>query len=317
MQAFKRILFVADRSKGSAAALRKVRELAEHYGATLTLIDVIPDYAGHYVYPETGEGLTALREALREDSKKELSKLQQKSLPKTARNNRKQQLPVVIREGTDYVEIIKQVSDGQFDLVAKAANNNTGLGARLFGTLDLQLIRKCPCPVLVLKPRKKIDHSRILAAVDLRRLPGKARNLDEKVMQFASSLAGMEEGQLDMIHAWDLPYEKKLLNEERVGLYKSVRKMSRELKQTEQAHLKALADEYALLNPVTHMIKGKPEVVIPRFAKRHAIDLVIMGSVGRGGVAGFFIGNTAERLLHELNCSVLTIKPAGFRTPVR
>ena len=112
MQAFKRILFVADRSKGSAAALRKFRELAEHYGATLTLIDVIPDYAGHYVYPETGEGLTALREALREDSKKELSKLQQKSLPKTARNNRKQQLPVVIREGTDYVEIIKQVSDG-------------------------------------------------------------------------------------------------------------------------------------------------------------------------------------------------------------
>ena len=41
-----------------------------------------------------------------------------------------------------------------------------------------------------------------------------------------------------------------------------------------------------------------------------------MGTVCRTGVAGFFIGNTAEKVLSEVNCSVLTIKPEGFATPV-
>jgi universal stress protein E len=317
MQIFQNILFVADRSKGSAAVLRKVRAMADHYGASLTVMDVIPDYTGQYGYMESGESLTALQEALKQESEKVLAELLKKSLPKAARTARKKALPIIIRTGTDYIEIIRQVGEGKFDLVAKAANNNTGLGARLFGTLDMQLIRKCPCPVMILKPRKKIDHSRVLAAVDLRTLPGQPRNLDEKVMQFASSLAGMEDGQLDLIHAWHLLFEKKLKNEERVGLYKSIQSMSRELKEVEAKHLQALADEYAALKPQVHLIKGKPEVVIPKFADRKGTDLVIMGSVGRGGVAGFFIGNTAERLLHELNCSVLTIKPAGFKSPVK
>ena len=41
-----------------------------------------------------------------------------------------------------------------------------------------------------------------------------------------------------------------------------------------------------------------------------------MGTVCRTGLAGFFIGNTAENVLNEVNCSVLTVKPEGFITPV-
>ena len=170
---------------------------------------------------------------------------------------------------------------------------------------------------MVLKPRKRIDHARILAAVDLRKLAGRKQNLDEKVMHMASSLAGMEEGQLDLSHAWHLPYEKKLINEERVALYKTVKQMNKELRETENRNLQELADEYAYLKPATHMLKGAPDEVIPSFAANHGTDLVVMGSVGRGGVAGFFIGNTAERLLQRLNCSVLTVKPAGFKSPVK
>jgi len=42
----------------------------------------------------------------------------------------------------------------------------------------------------------------------------------------------------------------------------------------------------------------------------------VMGTLHRTGLAGFFIGNTAEKVLSEVNCSVLTVKPAGFVTPV-
>jgi nucleotide-binding universal stress UspA family protein len=38
--------------------------------------------------------------------------------------------------------------------------------------------------------------------------------------------------------------------------------------------------------------------------------------VARTGVRGFFIGNTAETILEQIDCSVLAIKPPGFVTPV-
>ncbi|MDH5473944.1 MAG: universal stress protein [Gammaproteobacteria bacterium] len=41
-----------------------------------------------------------------------------------------------------------------------------------------------------------------------------------------------------------------------------------------------------------------------------------MGTVGRTGISGFFIGNTADSVLRQVDCSILAIKPEGFVTPV-
>jgi len=41
-----------------------------------------------------------------------------------------------------------------------------------------------------------------------------------------------------------------------------------------------------------------------------------MGTVCRTGIPGYFIGNTAESILSEVSCSVLTLKPEGFISPV-
>ena len=50
--------------------------------------------------------------------------------------------------------------------------------------------------------------------------------------------------------------------------------------------------------------------------KRLDPDLVVMGTVARTGVPGFIMGNTAEMILNQIDCSVLAIKPSGFVTPV-
>jgi nucleotide-binding universal stress UspA family protein len=63
--------------------------------------------------------------------------------------------------------------------------------------------------------------------------------------------------------------------------------------------------------------KGDAEDIIPQFVVSEGIDLVVMGTVARTGLAGFVIGNTAERLLQRLVCSVLAVKPDGFVSPVR
>jgi universal stress protein E len=64
------------------------------------------------------------------------------------------------------------------------------------------------------------------------------------------------------------------------------------------------------------LAKGRADVVIPRLAKRHAVDLVVMGTVGRRGIPGLVIGNTAERILSRLEYSILTLKPPGFVSSV-
>ena len=58
-----------------------------------------------------------------------------------------------------------------------------------------------------------------------------------------------------------------------------------------------------------------PEAII-RQVRKHQIDLLVMGTVCRTGLSGFFIGNTAEKVLGNVDCSVLTLKPEGFVSPV-
>ena len=71
------------------------------------------------------------------------------------------------------------------------------------------------------------------------------------------------------------------------------------------------------LNHRLHFLKGDPAARITDLAAKERIDLIVMGTVCRTGVAGFFIGNTAENVLQQVDCSVLTVKPEGFVSPVK
>lgn len=68
--------------------------------------------------------------------------------------------------------------------------------------------------------------------------------------------------------------------------------------------------------PRLHLIEGDPVERIPELVMEQGIDLLVMGTVCRTGIAGFLIGNTAEEVLNRIDCSVLTVKPEGFITPV-
>lgn len=69
-------------------------------------------------------------------------------------------------------------------------------------------------------------------------------------------------------------------------------------------------------NIQVYFSKGEAKKLIPEIASMMAADLLIMGTVGRSGIPGFFIGNTAEAVLRQVDCSVLAIKPEDFLTPV-
>ena len=65
-----------------------------------------------------------------------------------------------------------------------------------------------------------------------------------------------------------------------------------------------------------YLLEGQAGLLIPELAEEKQVELIVMGTVCRTGLAGLLIGNTAEDVLHQVDCSVLTVKPSGFVSPV-
>ena len=60
-------------------------------------------------------------------------------------------------------------------------------------------------------------------------------------------------------------------------------------------------------------VDGTPFVEIIRYAKAQNIDLIVMGTHGRSGLAHVLLGSVAERVVRKAACPVLTIRPDGHK----
>ena len=74
------------------------------------------------------------------------------------------------------------------------------------------------------------------------------------------------------------------------------------------AHLAASALPGPLLEGLQRVIeRGQPESLLPDYVASAAVDLVVLGSQGRSGLARALLGSTAENLLHTLDCDTLVV----------
>jgi nucleotide-binding universal stress UspA family protein len=65
-----------------------------------------------------------------------------------------------------------------------------------------------------------------------------------------------------------------------------------------------------------YLERGPAAATIRDLCLKLDTDLLVMGTVGRTGIPGFFIGNTAENLLQTTSASILAVKPRDFVSPV-
>ena len=136
-------------------------------------------------------------------------------------------------------------------------------------------------------------------------------------MELAVSLAESEGAELHILHCWSSSFEKTLRN--RSGLLPSeADEIVRKIGTTHKSSLDSLVKEFDLaqIPHKIHLLKGDPERVIVDMATKKRMELVVMGTVSRKGLSGFLIGNTAEKVLNQLDCSVLAVKPDGFESIV-
>ena len=57
-----------------------------------------------------------------------------------------------------------------------------------------------------------------------------------------------------------------------------------------------------------HLLFGHPADAIVEFARKHEIDLIVLGTHGRTGVARLLMGSVAESVVRRAECPVLTLK---------
>ena len=107
-------------------------------------------------------------------------------------------------------------------------------------------------------------------------------------------------------------------NKAKLKVVEVIEKLPWGTRKLHKSQLAKLVEKHAPGNPNDriHLLKGSAEILIPALAKRKRIEFIVMGTVCRTGIEGLFIGNTAEKVLQQVDCSVLTVKPDGFVTPV-
>ena len=308
MKRFKNILFFADGSDDVTPALKRAAQLAESNMARLTLVDVIePVETPGEVISKFGIELNELLKKHREEALEKLTKLIEHD---------DNLIYTKVLTGLPFIEVIKFVQRGGYDLLVKMAQPPAGISEKIFGSVDLHLLRKCPCPVLVDRPSSSENFQRILAAVDTDSSP--TEGCDKLIMQLATSLNKRENAQLDIVHAWHMPGESMLSSGRTMMSPSELQALLKRKEDKQQAKLEALLQPYgiAIDDENVHLVKGQPAESINRIARSNNNDIIVMGTVGRVGVPGLFIGNTAEEIFQTTTCSVLAVKPDGFKSPV-
>lgn len=312
MNRFKNILYYTDGTGDQQHALVRAMELAERNHARLTVLGVLERV------PAKLQTLLSVTQpadwsaVVMQDFREELE-----ALVKPVRSTQVR-LNIEVLYGTPFVEIIRAVAAHRYDLVMLTAEGG-GQTHPLLGSTSQHLMRKCPCPVWVIKQGPRRHFKRILVTVHPDTDDEEHQGVNAKIMEMAASLAKLEKSELSIVHAWNL-LEEEALRHWHKHLPAAV--VDRVVRETESQHgtwLNELVAAHRLagISHSVHLLRGKPAEVIIDFAAGNGIDLIVMGTVGRTGIPGFLIGNTAETVLGQVQCSVLAVKPDDFVSPVK
>ena len=319
MRRFKNILFVHQLAVDDPAAFQRAAALAEENAARLKVIEVLEEVSPDIGVPVPVLLTDVLRNTLIEESREQMEEL-------VAPLRRKIDIGIEVLTGTPFLEIIREVLRNRHDLVIKAADKS-GLITRVFGSTDMHLLRKCPCPVWLHKHGHTRPYHRVLAAVDFDGSSGTEQEstLNRDIIDLAASLAQREHSELYVGHAW-YPQGAELLQTRPSGLTEA--EISEYINETLACNERRLnelmgravdwagRDVWQEVKPQARLVKGPARRAIPVLAEELQVELIVMGTIGHAGIAGILIGNTAETILSRIDCSVLAIKPGGFVTPV-
>lgn len=302
MHRFRNILFSPLADRGNTAPARRIADLAARNGSELTVFGAVPEPSGLQRLLHRADRLDAIQAAQHDEMAKRLAS----SVPPDAGL----EIATEMASGDPALSIIRQVLRDGHDLVIVTTDDDDEDHASVN-----RLLRKCPCPVWVIRPtRARVQ--RVLAAVN----PDPDEfELNRTILELAASMIDLFGGELAVAHAWELYGEATLRTSP--FMHTAADDVDAMCATEEAEHRTRLVDLLAATGLddrpwKVHLRKGPATQVIPSIVSSQRTNLLVMGTVARTGVSGLLIGNTAETILDHVRCSVVAVKPPGFDCPV-
>ena len=212
---------------------------------------------------------------------------------------------IEVARGKPFTEILRIAADVEAGLLALGATGISKVERWVLGSTTERLVRRSPIPTLVVRREARWEPRRILCPVDFSAGAGIAlakaiwlARMTGASLRVLHVVAGTEAAELETLG---------LLNRQDVKRYFEV---TRQQAEHELAAFLAGVDSagIALERQILH---GRPHEIIISHAQEIDADLIVIGSLGRNEITDMLIGNTTERVLRRMPCSVLSVKPDG------
>ena len=312
MRKIRRILVAVKDPRKTSAAVRKAAKLARTLDAKLELFHAITEAVALDVLAFNNTGLDSF--------KKSRHAKVLKSLEAMAARLQKGGVNASAGAEWDYPSheaVIRRARSSDADLVVAEQHAGHHAAPWLLKYTDWELLRQCPVPVLLVKSRRAWRSPGVLAAIDPAHAFAKTAGLDDEILRSAAALSEATGGALHVLHA----YTPSIIGMDPAGL--SMANATEYIVENAHKHAQAgltRALRSARIEPVPakncHLAGYHAVDAIPAVARENHCDIVVMGALSRSGLKRALIGNTAERLLEDLRCDVLVVKPPRFATHV-
>jgi universal stress protein E len=305
MKKIHNILTIVDPTATSQPAIAKAMLLARSLQARVELF--VCDYRAGLEAP-TAEGA---RKALLEHRR---ALLEEFAVP-----HRKAGIDVSVDTAFDnplHEGLLRKIAKSHADLIVKDTHYHNLVRRTLITNTDWHLIRSSATPLLLVKPTHWSSQLRTLAAVDPGHLADKPATLDNAICEWSVRLAKAMKGEVHAVHMY-FPSALLITSGVAAGMPMAVATgMEQQLIEDERLARLKMVQEVTLPQGIaadhTRIMLGTAVDLLAEEAERVRADIVVMGAVSRSRLQRLFIGNTAERVLDQLPCDVLIVKPLDF-----
>jgi len=311
MKKIDRILCVIDPTADEQFAMQRGAWVAECVGAELELfISYYNEYLSGDRFLDSPSLETARKEVVAGLEKK----LETLAVPLRARGLKVK--TCAVWDHPLYEGIVRHAAATGADLVFKDTHHHSVASRALLTNTDWHLIRSCPAPLWLVKPRQLPDDVTFVAAIDPMNEHDKPAALDDEILVISKSLAKCSGGTVQAFHAFD---PRIAVATATANAYIPVSlpfdEIEKQMREQHEKRFREITAFHGIPDDQSHLVAGLTHEELPAMAKKQSATVVVMGAVARNRLKRLFIGSTSERVLDHLPCDLLIVKPDWFRTP--
>lgn len=313
MQAIRQVLVAVKELRAARPLVYKAAQIASANGAALELFHCLSEpIVLDYAFDEN-RNLNSLQRAQRDRALHQLERIA------AAVRRQHTQLKITLAAEWDapaYDGIVRRARKIKADLIVASRHSGPHMLPSIMRLTDWELVRLSPVPLLLVSKATPYHRPAVLVAVDPTHAFAKPLQFDRTLLRQATALSQSLHGSLHAVHAY-ARIPAGALPPNGLGItHHELKRIQTDAQQTAKAGLERALKGTLVKTANRHLIGSHPVDAILQAARTSHSAIVVMGAVSRSGLKRLLIGNTAERILDELTCDVLVVKPRAFKSRV-